>query len=391
MSSNAVIVSATRTAIGSFQGALSSVSAPRLGAVVITEAIKRAHIKVDDVDEVIMGNVLTAGVGQAPARQAALYAKLPVNIPCLTVNKVCGSGLKAVLLARDSILLGDAKIVIAGGMESMSNAPYLLPSARQGMRLGNQTVVDSMIHDGLIDPYSSMHMGNFGDLCAAHYKFTRQEQDSFAIHSYEKALRAIKAKNFVDEIIAVNVANKNETIIVNEDEEPGRYRPEKIALLRPAFGKDGTVTAANASKINDGACAMVVMNAKEAESRNIVPFVKIIASVSIAQDPSWFTTAPVVAISQVLSKTNLTVDDIDLFEINEAFSVVTMTAIKELAIDPERVNVWGGAAALGHPIGSSGARILTTLIYAMKKYKAKRGLAAICIGGGEAIAVIVES
>ncbi|MDA0713051.1 MAG: thiolase family protein [bacterium] len=391
MSSNAVIVSATRTPIGSFQGILSSLSAPQLGAVVITEAISRAHINADDVDEVIMGNVLTAGVGQAPARQAALCANLPVNIPCLTVNKVCGSGLKAVLLARDAILLADAKIVVAGGMESMSNAPYLLPSARSGMRMGNQIVVDSMIHDGLLDPYSGTHMGNFGDTCADHYKFSRQEQDAFAINSYEKALQAIKDNSFSAEITKVNIENKKEIIIIDQDEEPGRYKPEKIAQLRSVFGKNGTVTAANASKINDGASAMIIMSENEAEVRKIKPLVKIIASSSIAQDPAWFTTAPVAAIKKVLAKTNLTVDDIDLFEINEAFSVVTMAAIKELSIDPSRVNVWGGAVALGHPIGSSGARILTTLIYAMRKFKAKRGLAAICIGGGEAIAVIVES
>jgi len=390
MMSNVVIISRARTPIGSFQGTLSSLSAPKLGAIAIKEAILRAQLNSQDIDEVIMGEVLTAGVGQAPARQASLYAQIPNSTPCLTVNKVCGSGLKAVMLARDSILLGESKVVVAGGMESMSNAPYLLPSARNGMRMGNQIAVDALIHDGLLDPYSSFYMGSFGEKCAEKYNFSREEQDNFARKSYEKALNAVNSGYFNDEIVPVLVNAGKKNITVEKDEEPSRYLPEKMATLKSAFMSDGTITAANASKINDGAAALILMNEEEAKRRNIKPQAKIISIATFAQDPVWFTTAPVNAISSALKKANLNVNDIDLFEINEAFSVVTMVAVKELKIDESRVNIWGGAVALGHPIGCSGARILITLISSMIKTNAKRGCAALCIGGGEAVAVIVE-
>ncbi len=390
MSKEAVIVSRARTPIGSFQGSLSSLSAPRLGAIAIKAAVERAQIKPQDVDEVIMGEVLTAGVGQAPARQAALYADLPTSIPCTTINKVCGSGLKAVMLARQSVLLGEANIVVAGGMESMSCAPYLLPTARLGMRMGNQLVVDSLVHDGLLDPYSALHMGNFGEKCASHYGFTREEQDAFAKLSYERALYAQQQGYFTEEIAPVAVLLQKKNMIFDSDEEPKRYMPEKMAALKAAFSAEGTVTAANSSKINDGAAALVVMEQEEAHRRQILPLAKIISATTFAGDPAWFTTAPVGAIKQALAYAKLSISDIDLFEINEAFAVVAMVAMRELQIHQDQVNVWGGAVALGHPIGCSGARILTTLLSAMIQRNLKTGCAALCIGGGEAVAVIVQ-
>jgi acetyl-CoA C-acetyltransferase len=382
MMNDVVIVSRARTPIGSFQGALSSMSAPQLGAHAIRAAIERSGILSSEIDEVIMGQVLSAGVGQAPARQASIDAGIPTSVPCTTVNKVCGSGLKAVMLARQSILLGEAKIVVAGGMESMTNAPYLLPTARSGMRMGNQTAVDSMIHDGLWDPYGKAHMGAFGDSCAAHFHFSRQDQDQYAQRSYERAIAAQQAGCFIDEIVAVNG--------ISEDEEPKRYRPEKMTSLRPAFGKEGTVTAANASKINDGASALVIMSGDEARRRNIAPSAKIVSTATFAQDPAWFTTAPVGAIRTALSLANLQVNDIDVFEINEAFAVAAMAVSHELKLNLERVNMWGGAVSLGHPIGASGARILTTLVSIMMKNNLKTGCAALCLGGGEAVAVVVQ-
>jgi acetyl-CoA C-acetyltransferase len=390
MSKEAVIVSRARTPIGSFQGSLSALSAPRLGAIAVKAAVERARIKPQDIDEVIMGQVLTAGSGQAPARQAAIYADLPTSVSCTTINKVCGSGLKAVMMARQAILLGDAHIVVAGGMEAMSSAPYLLPTARSGMRLGNQLVEDSLIHDGLLDPYSSLHMGNFGDKCAAHYGFSREEQDQFSKSSYERALHAQQQGYFTEEVVPVSVQVQKKNIFVDIDEEPKRYMPEKMAVLKTAFSAEGTITAANSSKINDGAAALVIMDQDEARRRKISPLAKIISSATFSADPAWFITAPVGAIKQALKNAHLSVSDIDLFEINEAFAVVTMVAMRELQISQDRVNVWGGAVALGHPIGCSGARILTTLLSAMIQKSAKTGCATLCIGGGEAVAVIVQ-
>jgi acetyl-CoA C-acetyltransferase len=385
-----VVVSAVRTPIGAFQGALASLSAPRLGAVVIQEALKRANVANTDVSEVIMGEVLTAGVGQAPARQASLYAGLPNSVPCMTINKVCGSGLKAVMLARQAIALGDADIVVAGGMESMSNAPYLLPTARNGMRMGNATAVDSMIHDGLWDPYGNAHMGCFGDQCARENDFSREAQDAFAKQSYERALAAQKSGLFKNEIVGVEVVEGKDKKLVDTDEEPSRYKPEKMGALKPAFGKEGTVTAANASKIDDGAAAVVLMSAEEAKKRGLTPLATLVADGTNAREPAQFTTAPAGSIERALKKANLKASDIDLYEINEAFSVVTMVTMKQLGLVPDRVNVWGGAVALGHPIGASGARLLVTLLNQMKHFDKKLGCASLCIGGGEAVAVIAR-
>lgn len=386
-----VIASACRTPIGSFQGTLSSLPGPKLGSIAIKEAINRAGISADDISEVIMGEVLPAGVGQAPARQAALGAGIPNSKPCLTINKVCGSGLKAVMLAAQAIMVGDADVVVAGGMESMSNAPYLLPKARTGYRLGNGELIDSMIKDGLWDVYNDYHMGMAAELCADECQIPREQQDEFSINSYKRALAAQKNGWFKEEIVAVEIPQrKGDPVLVTEDEEPKRANFEKMKTLRPVFKKDGTVTAANASSINDGAAACVVMSAEKAAQLGVTPLAKIVAQASAARAPEWFTTAPIDAIKTILQKANLTLDDIDLFEINEAFAVVNLAAQKELGIDLKKMNVHGGAVALGHPIGASGARILTTLLYAMKHLGKKRGLATLCIGGGEASAVIVE-
>ncbi len=386
-----VIASACRTPIGSFNGALSPLPAPKLGAIVIEEALKRANVPKDAVDEVIMGCVLTAGVGQAPARQAAIFAGLPTKVECMTINKVCGSGLKAVMLATQAIKLGDADIIVAGGMESMSNAPYILEKARTGYRMGHAQLIDSMIKDGLWDVYNNFHMGNAGELCARECNISREEQDEFAILSYKRALEAIEKGYFKDEIVPVPVPQpKGETILVSEDEEPKKVVFEKIPKLKPAFEPNGTITPANASKINDGASALVLMSKEKADELGIKPLARIIAYASAAKDPAWFTTAPVDAIEKVLKKANMKKEDIDLFEVNEAFAVVALATSKLGGIPIEKMNIHGGAVALGHPIGASGARILTTLLYAMKRKDARFGLAAICIGGGEASAVIVE-
>ena len=381
MSGSVVIVSRARTPIGSFQGGLSSFTAPELGSLAIKAALERAEVETSQVDEVIMGEVLPAGVGQAPARQASLGAGLLACVPCTTVNKVCGSGMKALMMARQSILLGDSKIVVAGGMESMSKAPYLLPTARKGMRMGNQEVVDSIIHDGLWDHYGKAHMGHFGDLCATRYEFSRQAQDDFAKASYERAILATQKGWFKDEITPTSL---------EDDEEPKRYVAEKMSTLKPAFSPTGTVTAANASKLNDGAAALVLMDEKEARRREQKPLARILSTATFAQDPAWFTTAPVGAIQSVIHKTGISLAQIDLFEINEAFSVVPMAVMRELQIPHERVNVWGGAVSLGHPIGCSGARIVGTLISAMRHQNAKIGCAAICLGGGEAVAILIQ-
>lgn len=387
---NTVILSAVRTPIGAFMGALSSLPAPRLGSVAISEAIKRAGIKNEDVSEVIMGNVLTGGVGQAPARQAAIYAGLPVSVPCMTINKVCGSGLKSVMLADQAIKCGDAEIVVAGGQESMSNAPYILFKARTGYRMGNGELVDLMIHDGLWDVYKQIHMGIAGELCSTDCKISRQEQDEFAILSYKRALEAQKNGWYNDEMVPVNIEDRKGPIVVSKDEEPEKVNFDKVASLKPVFKKDGTITAANASSIDDGAAALVVTSEDKAKSMGLKPLAKIIAHVSHAQEPDWFTTAPVEAIKKVCTKARMSIGDIDLFEVNEAFSVVPIMAMRGCSIPIERINIHGGAVALGHPIGASGARILATLIHALKRNNKKYGLATLCIGGGEASAMIVE-
>jgi len=386
-----VIVSAARTPIGAFQGSLSSIPATKLGAIAIKEAIARANISPNDVSEVIMGNVLTAGEGQAPARQAALFAGLPESVETMTINKVCGSGLKAVMLGAQAIQLGDAEIVVAGGMESMSNVPYILENARNGFKMGHQQVTDAMIKDGLWDVYNNFHMGNAAELCAKECAVPREAQDEFAIRSYKLAQEAQVKGYFKDEIVNVSIEQKGkDAIVISEDEEPKKAKFDKIPTLKPAFQKDGTVTAANASKINDGAAAVLIMSKTKAEKLGLKPLAKIIAYGSAAKKPEWFTTAPADAIQKVLAKANLTKDNIDLFEINEAFAVVNLAVNKMLGIDVEKTNVHGGAVALGHPIGASGCRILVTLLHAMKQRNVKRGMAGICIGGGEASSMIVE-
>ena len=380
-----------RTPIGAFQGVLSSVPAPELGKTAISAALESAGISGDEVDEVIMGNVLSAGLGQAPARQAALYAGLPDSVECLTINKMCGSGLKAVMLGTQAIQTGDAEVIVAGGMENMSLSPYLVLKGRSGFRLGHQKLQDSVILDGLWDVYNDKHMGTCAELCAAKYEFSRDDQDSFAKESYTRAKDAQNNGIFKQEIVEVEIENKKgKGSVITEDEEPAKANFDKMTTLKPAFEKDGTVTAANASKINDGAAALVLMSKKKAEEMGVNPEFTIVAQASAAQDPAWFTTAPVNAIQRVLEKAELTLSDIDLFEINEAFSTVALVVMKELDLSYDKVNIHGGAVALGHPIGASGARILVTLLNAMEIRNAKRGCAAICIGGGEASAIIVE-
>ncbi|HLU46723.1 MAG TPA: thiolase family protein [Planctomycetota bacterium] len=388
-----VITSAVRTPLGSLSGALRSLTAPALGSIAIREALKRSNLEGAEVDEVIFGEVLTAGVGQAPARQAALGARIPRSVPCTTINKVCGSSLKAVMLAAQAIRLGDADIVVAGGMESMTNAPYLLERARSGYRLGHGRLVDSMIHDGLWDPYNDFHMGDAAELCAKRLEISREAQDEFAIRSYRRALEAQEKGWFDDEIVPVDIidAKTGKTLsTVSKDEGPLTVDFDKIPKLRPVFKPDGTVTAANASTINDGASAVIVMSARRARALGIEPLATITAAAQAAKAPEEFTTAPADVIVKILEAAKLTLDDIDLFEINEAFAVVNLAVAKILGIDHERTNVHGGAVALGHPIGASGARILTTLLHALRRRDVRRGLAAICIGGGEAAAVIVE-
>ena len=389
---NLVILSAARTPIGSFLGKLSSLPAPALGAASIRAALERAGVPAADVEQVIMGNVLQAGIGQAPARQASLAAGIPDTVPCVTVHKVCGSGMRAVMDAGNAIQAGEYEVAVAGGMESMSNAPYLLEKARTGLRMGHGTLVDSMIKDGLWDPYKDTHMGNCAELCVSKYAFTRQEQDAFSLESYKRAQEASKGGRFADEIVAVGVPQKKgDPVKIDSDEEPFAAPLEKMPTLKPSFQKDGTVTAANSSKINDGAAALVVVSEEKAKAKGWKPIARIVASAGVAQAPEWFTTAPVGAIQKLLGKTGLKVADVDLWEINEAFAAVAMAAIRELSLPADRVNVHGGAVALGHPIGASGARILTTLVHALRKRGGRRGVAAICIGGGEATAMLVEA
>jgi len=385
------VVSAARTPIGAFLGSLSSVRAPDLGATAIKGALARARLAPDAVQEVFMGNVLSAGIGQAPARQAAIYAGIPNTVPATTVSKVCGSGMQAFIFGAKTIAVGDADLVMVGGMESMSNVPYYLEKARSGYRMGDGKIVDGMIFDGLWDPYSNVHMGTCGDKCAAEYKLSREQQDEFSKESFRRALAAQKEGMFDAEIEAVSVPQrKGEALSVKTDEGPTKGDPSKFASLKPAFSKDGTITAANASSINDGASALVLASEKAVKEHKLEPLGRIVGYGGAAGAPEWFTTAPAKAIDETVARLGLKKDQIDLYEINEAFAVVTMACNKLCGLDPQKVNVRGGAVALGHPIGATGARMLTTLLYAMKDRGAKRGLASLCIGGGEALAVVVE-
>lgn len=391
MSREVVIVSAARTPIGSFGGALATVSSPTLGAVAIRAALERAKLDGAEVDEVLMGCVLPAGVGQAPARQAMIGAGIPNTVGAVTVNKVCGSGLKTVMLAAQSIRAGDADVVVAGGMESMSLAPYYLPQARTGYRMGHGQIIDGMVHDGLWDPYNDFHMGKAGELCASEKKIDRERQDAWAATSYRRAQAAVREGLFNEEIVGVPVPQrKGPAVTFAEDEEPFRGNVDALASLRPAFAKDGTITAGNASTLNDGAAALVIMAADEAKRRGLQPLATITGYAGAAQAPEWFTTAPAKAIANLLRKTGHTPGDVDLWEINEAFAVVSLVNQDELQIPDDRLNVRGGAVALGHPIGCSGARILVTLLHAMRQQGKHRGVASLCIGGGEGVALMVE-
>jgi acetyl-CoA C-acetyltransferase len=390
MSTDIVILSAARTPMGGFQGELTGSTAPQLGATAIKAAVARAGLKPSDIQETIMGCVLPAGLGQAPARQAGRYAGLPDGVPATTVNKVCGSGMKAVMLAADELKTGEADIIVAGGMESMTNAPYLLAKARGGYRIGHQQMFDHMFLDGLEDAYEHKAMGVYAEDAAKHYQFSRQDQDAYATESLMRAKRAQEDGSFSDEIVAVMVPSRKGDVEVKEDEQPKKADPAKIPTLKPAFAKDGTVTAANSSSISDGAAALVLARADVAKEKGLKPIARIVAQASHAREPKWFTAAPVGAIEKVLKKAGWKKEDVDLFEINEAFANVAMIAMKELGLPHDKVNVNGGACALGHPIGASGARLLVTLLNALKKRGLKRGVASLCIGGGEATAVAVE-
>jgi acetyl-CoA C-acetyltransferase len=388
--SDVVIVSAKRTPIGAFLGALSPLSAVQLGSAAIKAALEAASVGASEVQEVIMGCVLPANLGQAPARQAALGAGVPVAAPATTINKMCGSGLKAVMMAADQIRAGGANIVLAGGMESMSNAPYLLPKARTGYRMGTGEVIDHMMKDGLQSPFDGKAMGCFADATASRYDFSRSQQDAFAAESVRRAMQALQAGEFDVEVTPVSVKGRKGETVIARDETPGTCDLSKIPTMKPAFNKEGTVTAASSSSISDGAAALVVMSAEKAAERGLKPLARVLAYASHAQEPEWFTTAPVGAIRKVLTQLNWKPHDADLYEINEAFAVVTMAAMRDIDIDHARVNVNGGACALGHPIGATGARILTTLIHTLRRRGGRRGIAALCIGGGEAVALAVE-
>ena len=390
MSNPIAILSGTRTPMGSMLGALSSVTAPSLGAVAISSAVETSGLDCSDIDEVLMGSVLSAGQGQAPARQAAIKAGLLESTLCSTINKVCGSAMKSMILGGNTLRSGQAKVVVAGGMESMSNAPYMLPQARQGYRFGQSTMLDHMQYDGLQDAYKQAAMGEFAELCANKYSFSREDQDKYALESLHRANMAISKGYFVDEITPVTVSSRHGEIVVSTDEQPGKAKPDKIPLLKPAFKKDGSVTAANASSISDGAAALVLMMADEAEARALSPMALIHGYDESAQEPDWFTTAPISAITKTLKRVGWAAEDVDLWELNEAFSVVPMAAMRELNIPHDKLNVHGGACALGHPIGASGARIVVTLIHAMKRRGDSKGIASLCIGGGEATAIAVE-
>jgi len=389
-SGETLILSAVRTPLGSFQGDLAACTAPRLGAAAIAAAVTRAGIAKEDVGEAFMGCVLPAGVGQAPARQAARYAGLPDGVAATTINKVCGSGMKAIMIAADALLLGRADVAVAGGMESMTNAPYLLPKARGGYRLGHGELKDHMFLDGLEDAYEGRLMGTYAEDAARHYQFTREQQDAFATQSLMRAKEAQDNGSFTDEIVPVKIAIRGGEVEISTDEGPRKADPAKIPTLKPAFAKDGTVTAANSSSISDGAAALVLARGDVADKRGFKPVARIVAHASFAHEPRWFTTAPVGAIQKVLTLAGWKVGEVDLFEVNEAFANVAMIAIRDLSLPNEKVNVNGGACALGHPIGASGARIVATLLNALKHRKLKRGVAALCIGGGEATALAVE-
>lgn len=387
----AVIVSAVRTPMGSFNGVFSPVPATKLGSLAIAEALRRIELRPDRVDEVYMGCVLSAGLGQAPARQASIGAGIPNSVGATTVNKVCGSSLMTAIMAARAVQLGDAKVIVAGGMENMSRAPYLLEKARQGYRLGHGELTDSLIKDGLWDVYNNFHMGHGGELCAAKYRFTREELDDFALESYRRAREAVASGAFAREIVPVEVPQKKgPSLVVREDEEPNRADLSKLRSLKPVFQEDGVLTVGNSPSCNDGAAALVIMADDEAARLGLKPMARIVGYAGAALAPEWFTIAPVEAIKLVLKQTGLSVGEIDLFEINEAFSSVSLAVNRELGLDPKRVNVHGGAVALGHPIGATGARIVTTLLHAMEARGVRRGLASLCIGGGEALAMIVE-
>jgi acetyl-CoA C-acetyltransferase len=388
---HAVIVSAARTPMGSFNGSYSSIPATTLGSLAIAEAVKRIQLPGDRIDEALMGCVLSAGLGQAPARQAAIGAGLPHSVGAVTVNKVCGSSLQAVMMATRAIALGEAKVMVAGGMENMTRAPYLLEKARQGYRLGHGELTDSVIKDGLWDVYNQFHMGNAGELCAAKYRLSRQEVDDFALESYSRARDAIARGAFTKEIVPVEVPQKKGApALVSDDEEPNRVDLSKLRQLKPVFQVGGVLTVGNSPSCNDGAAALVIMAEEEAARLGLAPMARIVSYAGAALAPEWFTIAPVDAIRKLLKQTGLSVNDVDLFEINEAFSAVSLAINRELGLDPKKVNVNGGAVALGHPIGATGARILTTLLYAMEERDLRHGLAALCIGGGEALALMVE-
>ena len=384
------IVSMARTPIGSFNGSLSSLTALELGKVAITKALERAGIKGDQVQEVIMGNVLTANVGQAPAKQVSLLAGITPNAPATTVNKVCASGMKAIILGAQSIRLGDHDIVVAGGMESMSNAPFYIPKGRSGYRYGNGQILDAIVRDGLQDPYNGEMMGNTAELCASTYNYTREQQDAYALESYERAQEAYQKGYFNDELAPVTIHSKKGDIVIDKDEEPFKLVPEKVSTLRPAFKKDGTVTAVNASKINDGAAAVVLMSREKAEELGIKPLAKILSYADAEQEPDWFTTSPAIAIPLAVEKAGKKLEDIDEIEINEAFSVVAMVNADKMKVDRKKVNVLGGAVSLGHPIGMSGARLVCTMISALKYKGGKLAAAGICNGGGGASAIVIE-
>ncbi len=393
-SEDVVIISACRTPVGKFQGSLADLSAPQLGAVVVREAVKRANLQPQQVDECIMGNVISAGLGQNPARQAALYGGLPPEVGAMTINKVCGSGLKSVALAAQAIETGNSSVVVAGGMESMTNAPYLLPNARKGYRLGNGQVIDSMVHDGLWDVYNDYHMGITGENVAEKYGITREEQDEFAVNSHRKAIAAQKECRFKSQIVPIEIPAKKKgqpPVIFDKDEGPREDTTiEVLRSLKPAFKKDGTVTAGNAPGVNDGAAAVVVTSPARAKEFGVSPLVRIVAQATSGVEPKWVMMAPVGAVRQIWEKTGWKKDDVDLYELNEAFSVQALGVIRELGLDMERVNVNGGAVALGHPIGASGTRVLVTLIYEMIRRDVRRGIAALCLGGGNAVAMAVE-
>lgn len=390
MSQDVYIVAAKRTPIGSFQGALSALTAPQLGAAAARAAIKDAGIQPEQIDETIFGCVLMAGIGQAPARQAALAAGVPQKVPATTVNKMCGSGLKAVMLAADQVRAGSAQIVLAGGIESMTNAPYLLPKARAGLRMGHGEVIDHMFFDGLQSPFDGQLMGFFADATSKKYGFTRGQQDEYAGESVRRALAAVEGGHFEAEVTPVTVKDRKGERVVAKDETPFSCDISKIPNLKPAFNKDGTVTAASSSSISDGAAALIIASAAAVQAQNLKPIARIVGYASYAQAPEWFTTAPVGAIQAVLQKTGWSANQVDLYEINEAFACVAMAAIHDLKLDPSKVNVNGGACAMGHPIGATGARILTTLVHSLKRGGGKRGVASLCIGGGEATALAVE-